>query len=259
MATPPQTSIDPSRIVDLSEPWSPASWPYPGHPKTTETIHQSFPVDRANTWVLNTTMHVGTHVDAPLHFASGGGDVASLTFEQLVRPGYVVDLRDVVGDWHVVTPEEVETNLPGPLEPGDALVLRYGWQRFGKGHEEENQDVFFNRHPGPGRALVDWIIEKEVGWVATDAASFEHPANIYLRSMRPDLLPEMEETIGTDEPFDEESWLIAHRKLLERGQLHVDQAGGDMDAVPAERVTLAIFPFRYVGGEAAVCRLLAFT
>ena len=40
---------------------------------------------------------------------------------------------------------------------------------------------------------------------------------------------------------------------------YVDQAGGDMDAVPAERVTLAIFPFRYVGGEAAVCRLLAFT
>jgi arylformamidase len=47
--------------------------------------------------------------------------------------------------------------------------------------------------------------------------------------------------------------------LLERGQLHVDQAGGDLDAVDDERVTLAIFPWRYRGGEASVCRLVAFT
>ncbi|MGI9556456.1 MAG: cyclase family protein [Solirubrobacterales bacterium] len=257
-ATAPGTQIDPARTVDLSEPWSPASWPYPGHPKSTETIVQYFPKDRANTWLVSTTMHVGTHVDAPLHFASGMPDVASLRFDQLVRPGYMVDLRDVVGDWHVVTPEDVEANLPGPVEPGDALILRYGWQRFGKGHPEENQDVFFNRHPGPGRALVDWMIEKEIAWVGTDAASFEHPANIYLRSMRPDLIGEMEATIGTSETFDDDSWLIAHRKMLERGQLHVDQAGGDLDLVPAERVTLGIFPFRYVGGEAAVSRVVAF-
>jgi len=254
----PATAIDPSRIVDLSEPWSPASWPYPGHPKTTETIHQTFPKDRARTWIVTTTMHVGTHVDAPMHFASVGADVASLTFEQLVRPGYVVDLRDVVDQWHVVTPEEVEAHLPGPIEAGDALILRYGWQRFNKGYEEENEDVFFNRHPGPGRALVEWMIEKEIAWVGSDAASFEHPANIYLRSMRPDLIPEMKQKLDGSETFDEDSWLIAHRAMLERGQLHVDQVGGDLDRVPAERVTLGLFPFRYVGGEAAVCRLVAF-
>jgi kynurenine formamidase len=251
------TALDPSRIIDLTEPWSPASWPYPGHPRSTEGILQSFPKDRINTWHVSTSMHTGTHVDGPLHCSSTGADIASLPFETLVRPGYVVDLRDVVSDWHVVRPEEVEERLPGPLEPGDALILRYGWQRYAMGHEDEDAERYFNRHPGPGRALVDWIVARELAWVGTDSASFEHPANVYLRSARPDLAAELEVAVGSDEVFDADSWMIAHRTLLERGVLHVDQAGGDLDAVPAERVTLAIFPWRYSGGEASICRLVA--
>lgn len=253
------TLLDPARIIDLTEPWSPDSWPYPGHPKAQEGILQTFPRDRINTWSVSTSMHTGTHVDGPLHCASEGADLASIGFDTLVRPGYVVDLRDIAGDWHVVEPDEVEARLPGPLEPGDALILRYGWQRFGKGHEEEDADRFFNRHPGPGRALVQWAIDKEITWIGTDAASFEHPANINLRKARPDLVSEMTSSIGSDEVFDDESWMIAHRTLLERGRLHVDQAGGDLDAVPAERVTLGIFPWRYRGGEASICRLVAIT
>lgn len=249
--------IDPSRIIDLSEPWSMATWPYPGHPHSSEEILQSFPRDRVSTLIVTTSMHTGTHVDGPLHGASGVSDIASLSFSKLVRPGYVVDLRDVSEDWHVVTPEEVEERLPGSIEPGDALILRYGWQRFAKGHPEEDSDRYFNHHPGPGRALVEWMIEHEIAWVGTDSASFEHPGNINLRKNRPDLIDRMRGVTGS-EVFDDESWMIAHRLLLEREQLHVDQAGGDLDAVPAERVTLAIFPWRYEGGEASICRLVAF-
>lgn len=251
--------LDSVRMIDLTEPWAPDSWPYPGHPHTTEAILQTFPRDRINTWVLTMTMHTGTHIDAPLHCASRGADVASIPLERLVRPGYVVDLRDAAGPWHVVTPEEVEARLPGPLEPGDALVFRYGWQRYAKGHEDEDADTYFNRHPGPGRALVEWVIDRDVAWVGTDAPSFEHPANIYLRRNRPDLVPELERAVGDTETFDDSTWMIAHRRLLEQGRLHVDQVGGDLDAVPSERVTLAIFPLRYRGGEASICRVVAFT
>jgi kynurenine formamidase len=250
------TLLDPARIVDLTEPWSPASWPYPGHPKASEGILQTYPRDRINTWSIETSMHTGTHVDAPLHCSPTGADLASVGFDTLVRPGYVVDLTDVADDWHVVTPAEVEERLPGPLEPRDALILRYGWQRFGRGGPEEDQERFFNRHPGPGRDLVRWTIDRDLAWIGTDSASFEHPANINLRTSRPDLVPELE-ALQLEERFDEESWMLAHRELLSRGVLHVDQAGGDLASVPAERVTLAIFPWRYTGGEASICRVVA--
>jgi kynurenine formamidase len=41
--------LDPTRIVDLTEPWSPESWPYPGHPRALEEIVQTMPRDRINT------------------------------------------------------------------------------------------------------------------------------------------------------------------------------------------------------------------
>jgi kynurenine formamidase len=77
--------------------------------------------------------------------------------------------------------------------------------------------------------------------------------------MRPDLVEEMERAVGDAETFDDSTWMIAHRRLLERGQLHVDQVGGDVGSVGGERVTLGIFPWRYHGGEASICRLVAFT
>jgi kynurenine formamidase len=239
---------DLGRMVDLTETWSADAWPYPGHPSSSESIVQTLPRDRINTWLVETSMHTGTHVDGPLHCASRGSDMASLPLERLVRPGYLVDLRDVS-----------EERLPAPLEAGDALILRYGWQRFAKGRPDEDADRYFNRHPGPGRALVQWMIEREVAWVGTDSPSFEHPANIYLPRARPDLMEEMQIALdGDGEVFDDSSWMLAHRLLLEREQLHVDQVGGDLDGVPAERVVLGLFPWKYKGGEASICRVVAF-
>jgi kynurenine formamidase len=245
-------------MVDLTETWTPDAWAYPGHPSSSEATIQTMAVDRINSWLVASSMHTGTHVDGPLHCAPRGSDLASIPLNRLVRPGYVVDLRDVSSPWHVVTPAEVEEALPGPVSPGDALILRYGWQEFGKTGNQPDADMYFNKHPGPGRALVDWMIEKDVAWVGTDSASFEHPANISLRKHRPDLIAEMTEAVGGAETFDDDSWMIAHRVMLAREQLHVDQGGGDLDDVPAERVTLGIFPWKYRGGEASICRLVAF-
>ncbi len=250
--------LDPSLIIDLTEPWSPDSWPYPGHPSTVERVVHTYPLNRVNTWEVTTSMHTGTHVDGPLHCSPRGADIASISFERLVRPGYVVDLRDVADDWLVVTPKHVEDRLPGPLAQGDALILRYGWQRFARGHSEADAERYFNFHPGPGRELVEWALERELAWIGTDAPSFEHPANINLPAARPDLMPALCAAVGPAvEEFTPETWMLAHRVLLERDVLHVDQAGGDLSRVPNERVTLGIFPWRYSGGESSICRLVA--
>ena len=205
-------------------------------------------------------MHTGTHLDGALHCSPGGSDVASIPLERLVRPGYVVDLSDVAEDWLVVTPDHVEERLPGPLSEGDALILKYGWQRFGFGHEEEDPDRYFNFHPGPGRELIEWTLERGLAWIGTDAPSFEHPANINLPTARPDLMPALTAVVSSSgEDFTAETWMLAHRMMLERDVLHVDQAGGDLGLVPNERVTLGAFPWRYEGGEASICRLVAIT
>jgi arylformamidase len=50
--------------------------------------------DTINLTVLEGGVHVGTHVDAPLHFERAGRDVASLPLEQLCGPATVVHVRE---------------------------------------------------------------------------------------------------------------------------------------------------------------------
>lgn len=95
-------------------------------------------------------------------------------------------------------------------------------------------------------------MDRDIAWVGTDSAAFEHPANNDLRTTRPDLVPEMEEVVAGHERFGDSTWMIAHRWMLGAGRLHVDQVGGSIGSVPQERVTLAIFPWRFAGGEASI-------
>ncbi len=66
---------------------------------------------------IQTCVHIGTHIDAPLHFIAGGGDVASLPLSKLCGPAIVVDVpepRDVrVGDLE-----------RAGIRPGERVLLR---------------------------------------------------------------------------------------------------------------------------------------
>ncbi len=59
--------------------------PYPGDdPPHLKAIHRIKDGESYNLSRLETSMHAGTHIDAPLHFIAGGKDVASLSLEQFV-------------------------------------------------------------------------------------------------------------------------------------------------------------------------------
>ena len=57
--------------------------------------------------IITTSNHVGTHLDGPQHFDTGGRDIASLEMEKLVGPGVVVDISDIAEDWSIYTPQDL--------------------------------------------------------------------------------------------------------------------------------------------------------
>ena len=50
--------------------------------------------DAANVTELHLSAHTGTHVDAPLHFSSDGGDSTTLDLDRLLGPATVVAIHD---------------------------------------------------------------------------------------------------------------------------------------------------------------------
>ena len=72
------------KIYDISRDLIKAL-PYPGdEPPHLRAVHRMKDGESYNLSRLETSMHAGTHVDAPLHFIANGSDIASLSLEQFV-------------------------------------------------------------------------------------------------------------------------------------------------------------------------------
>ena len=81
------------RIRDISPPVSLGSDVWPGD--TPFTFHRVMSVAEGmscNVTTVNTTVHVGAHADAPLHFVDGAADVASVDLAAYVGRARVVKL-----------------------------------------------------------------------------------------------------------------------------------------------------------------------
>jgi kynurenine formamidase len=74
-------------------------------------------------------------------------------------------------------------------------------------------------------------------------------------------VPEVEKVIGMsmDEAFPwPRDYQITHTLLFPRGVFHAENVGGMIDEVLNQKVWIGCFPFRFKGGEAAFCRIVAF-
>ncbi|MVN75107.1 cyclase family protein [Hymenobacter sp. HMF4947] len=73
--------------------------------------------DDANVTELHLSAHTGTHVDAPLHFRSDGGDTTTLDLDRLLGPARVVAIQDPKS----ISLAEVQQL---DIQPGDRLLFK---------------------------------------------------------------------------------------------------------------------------------------
>mgnify|MGYP003596249269 FL=1 len=114
--------------LDISLAISPDLPRWPGSPLTELTRRRDMGRgDPVNDSTLVCGVHVGTHVDAPLHFLADGADVTHLALDALIGPAVVAFLPDV----DAVTADDLEAlKLPADTR---RLLLRTrnseSWQR----------------------------------------------------------------------------------------------------------------------------------
>jgi arylformamidase len=80
-------------IRDISPPVSPAVEVWPGDtPFTSRKVMELAAGDSCNVTTIQTTVHVGAHADAPLHFAADAADAATVDLDPYLGPARVVRL-----------------------------------------------------------------------------------------------------------------------------------------------------------------------
>lgn len=113
-----------SPVIDISPPLGPQIATFPGDTPLTREILLDF--GRGDSLTLSTlraTVHLGAHVDAPLHYGAGEKSIDQLSLELFVGPCRVVALpprrAERIG-W-----EEIREALGGE-SPGERLLLATG-------------------------------------------------------------------------------------------------------------------------------------
>lgn len=246
------------RLYDLSHPWDANAFPWFGLSTPIIQPVARHPRDRKMNIEITTNMHVGTHLDAPLHFAPGGWDMASMPLEHLVGEGVIADISHLVGELDEILPEQIEQVIE--VRQGDILIIHTGWHRYYAYGPEPNEEYYVCHHPGGGPRLAQWIVEKKLKWMGIDAAAGDHPMNTGIKQARPDLAADYKTKTGRD-PFVEfppEADSAMHRIPFPHNIPHAENVGGDIEQVLNRRLTIGAFPWKWRGGDASICRIVAF-
>jgi len=201
--------------------------------------------DRGPAWAWYTLTigeHVGTHLDAPIHWVTGkdGADVGSLGPSQLIGPACVVDktAETEADNGYLLTVADLEAWEAdnGRIPDGAWVLLRTGWQS-----RAQDQTAFLNvgengpETPGPDVEAARWLAETRgiLGFgtetVGIDAGSAG----------------------GFDPPFP------LHNFLLGAGRLGLTQLA-NLDRLPLTGALLVVSPLRLVGGTGSPSRVFAF-
>jgi len=218
--------------------------------------------DGKSTVLVKANMHTGTHIDAPSHYCETGRHLGQIDINELVGTGLVIDMRPVTNKWSFWTLDQVKQCLPAgeEIRQGDIVVFYAGWDRYNWTKETRNDVTYFDRHPGPHPEVIDYLVEKKIRWVGGDLASIDHSMYVRVRWMRPDLVKEYEELTG--KPIDETlpmKWFeYVHYTTARNDICMLENLGGELEQVAGRRVTMGAFPWRWIGGEGCVCRVVAF-
>jgi arylformamidase len=111
-----------------------------------------------NVGAVESSVHNGTHCDAPFHYDDAGLTVERLPVTTFVGPAYVVDVRDCLDDWSRPLRELSIDQTPRILFRTDAWL---------------NSEQFPDRIPVMARGLPDWLGQQGVILVAVDLPSVD--------------------------------------------------------------------------------------
>ena len=242
-AVPDAESVAGWRMIDLSHAYGSDTlyWPTDTKGFALDTLAEGM-TDAGYFYAAKefaTAEHGGTHLDAPVHFAEGGDDVASIPLDRLILPGIVVDVSEsaATDPDYLVTAADVLAweGDHGPVPAGSAVLIRTGWasrwpDALAYLGDDTPGDAGNLHFPGVGEDAARLLIEdRGIGLLGIDTASVDY---------------------GQSTDF------IVHQIGGAAGVPNLENVG-DLTELPATGFLLAALPMKIEGGTGAPVRIVA--
>lgn len=194
---------------------------------------------------ISINSHIGTHVDAPLHYGTTCEGQPSRTIEaielqELYCDGLVLDLRGMVEPGEGIPVDALDEALAangGEITPGCAVMLRTGQEIYSL------SDLELFRYPGMTRAGTLHLAALGAKVLGTDALGWDRPFGVMRRAFR--------DTGDRAQIWD------GHFAGRDR-EVFVVQQLTNLAALPPNGFKVGFFPIKLARCSAAPARVVAF-
>lgn len=259
-------SMERAKIYDLGQPyWSgmpihPADPPfqyylYRYHEHTKKLFESVAPGFSDSIGLVVTSMHSGTHFDAPIHMSRNlkvlNQDI--MKYEQdkgyvdlpeklqsmekvppLVKRGILLDVAAYKGmgllpERYEIRPEDLEGTAKKEktrIDEGDCVLIRTGYSRF----FTTDADTYLHKFAGLGADAAGWLAEKKVGVVGIDNLA-----------------------AGVPKPFEVHNILLSDNGIFLMKSLNLEVLSSDKKYTSV----VVVLPLKIKGGEASLVRPIA--
>jgi kynurenine formamidase len=154
------------KLYDLSQPLNQDAPFWPFYPPFEVKYIKRKAEHGVNAQYIQTSNHMGTHLDAPRHFVTGGKTVDQIPLEWLYGSGVIVDISGEMEELELFTPELLESKAD--IQNGDILFVHTGWHKHAQFGSEPDEEKYIHRHPGPHFDIVPWLLDKKIHLWAVD-------------------------------------------------------------------------------------------
>ncbi len=259
-------SIGRAKIYDLGQPYwwgmpvHPADPPfqyylYRYHEHTKKLFESVAPGFSDSIGLVVTSMHSGTHFDAPIHMSRNlkvlNQDITKYEQDKgyvdlpeklqsmekvppLVKRGVLLDVAAYKGmgllpERYEIRPEDLEGAAKGEgtrIKEGDCVLIRTGYSRF----FTTDADTYLHKFAGLGADAAGWLAEKKVGVVGIDNLA-----------------------AGVPKPFEVHNILLSDNGIFLMKSLNLEVLSSDKKY----NSVVVVLPLKIKGGEASLVRPIA--
>lgn len=250
MTTDPYSGL---QLFELSHEWGHGVPSYPGQDDVKMFRGVKHAQHGVLAWKINTVMHTGTHMNAPLHLVQKAADLASIPVDRLFGNGVVLKIPKK--SYGVITAGDLEAAIPG-VKQGDVVVIVTGWH-----HKYSDSLEYYGESPGLSKDAAQWLVQKKCRMVAVDMPQIDHPLATSLGPHRGGptmnrLVGAYHRATGLDHKKEHPEWNVAHKTLLAAGIPTIEQVGGDVDVLAGKRATFVATPWKFEYGDACPVRFV---
>lgn len=194
---------------------------------------------------LHINTHLGTHVDAPLHYGTmcegkPARTISDIRLDELYADGFVLDLRGKVKPNEGIPVDTLKAAIEengAPITPGAALMLRTGQEQYGL------EDPEFFQYPGMTREGTLHLAHTGAKILCTDALGWDRPFPVIRRTFR--------------ETGDRSTIWDGHYAGREK-EVFIVQQIHNLASVPKSGFKVGFFPLPLARCSASPARVVAF-